>query len=346
MAPAEFLTDPLHDPGVVLGPGQYIKNLFVRPVLSQDQFQGGVAIDLPDIGRIQDGQRDRSGRRRLERPAGDHGQALEERPVHHRVEDRPAHRGWNLGIGDRRHGLDVEFPQVFAIDVVVGLDLLPLGPFRRIVPALADQGDTAHALAHRLHGLQHPRHATPAALGVADIDHAEFLGGEVERRLPGRIVDMEQERPDVRPTRPQRRLADLVGQAVAENDPLAARFLGAVIVVAEEQDRIVVGAVAIDHDATAARHRRQQARPVQPVAELQLRRPFDDEDDGVGAAQVLRVVRRLRVRQTVDRHLMAHCLRRPGVAAQIQHAAGVLVSPVDEHQLHRVSVSAFSPAVQ
>ena len=56
--------------------------------------------------------------------------------------------------------------------------------------------------------------------------------------------------------------------------------------------RIVVGAVAVDDDAAPARHRLEQPRPVEPVAELQRRRPLEDEDEGVGAGQVLRIVER------------------------------------------------------
>ena len=308
----------------------------MRAITTEHQLCGRIAVDLAHVSRVQEEQGDGAGSRRLEGPAGDHAQQLEQRAIHDGVEDRPAHGGGDLRIGDRRHRLDPQLLQVVAIDVVVVLDLEPLGPLRRPVPALADEGHSADPVPHRLQRPQHLRHAMPAELGVADIDHVEFLAGEIERRLPGRIVDVKQERPDIRPPRTHGGLANLVGEAVAEVDPLAARLRGAVIVVAGKLDGVVVAAVAIDHDTAPAGDRGQQPGPIQAVAELQRGGPLEDEDDCVSAGEVLRVVEPECVAGgAVNRHVVAHCPGRSRIPAQVQHAPGVLETPVHEHHLHR-----------
>ena len=205
-----------------------------------------------------------------------------------------------------------------------------------MIPALAEQRDAPDLLAHRLDRLQHLRHALPSEFGMADIDHAEFLIREIQWRFPGRIVDVKEERLHVRPLRAQRRLADLVAQAVADLDPLAAQFVGFVIVVAAKIDPIVVRAVAVDHDATGTRDGLDQADPVQPVAKLELCRPLEHKDHGVRAGQIERVIeRKTCVRRPVDRILMTHRRRRACIAAQVHHAACVLITPIDEYDLHR-----------
>ncbi len=95
--------------GVVLGPGQDVEDLLVRAIATEHQLCGAHRRRSRARIRIQEEQRDGAGSRRLEGPAGDHAQQLEQRPIHDGVEDRPAHGGGDLRIGDRRQRLDPSF---------------------------------------------------------------------------------------------------------------------------------------------------------------------------------------------------------------------------------------------
>ena len=110
-----------------------------------------------------------------------------------------------------------------------------------------------------------------------------------------------------------------------------------VIVVAVVEQRIVVGAIAVDDDAPPARHRLEQPHPVEPTARLQRRRPFEDEDEGIDARQALRMAECERCwagRKTSPRGPSRPLRARSHVRSSMLPA--LWPAPVDEGDFHRV----------
>ena len=76
------------------------------------------------------------------------------------------------------------------------------------------------------------------------------------------------------------------------------------------------------------------------VLEAALARP----EIGVGVAEILGIIERKDMsRRAVDRDLVSGGFGRARVALEVQHAAGVLESPIDEHQLHDLRDSSIIP---
>jgi hypothetical protein len=97
---------------------------------------------------------------------------------------------------------------------------------------------------------------------------------------------VEEEWTRVSPQWTQGRLKDLIGEAVADLDPAAARDRVGMVAVPCDVERVVILAVAVDDDASLARHPAHQPHQIEVIAELQIRRPLEDEDDGVGRLDV------------------------------------------------------------
>src|SRR5262245_1182015 len=113
----------------------------------------------------------------------------------------------------------------------------------------------------------------------------------------------------------ERRLTDLVGDAIANLDPAPRRRLIVVVVIGADSDEVVVIAIAFDNDSTLPWHLANEANPIDVVALHQCRRPFEDEDERIGRSNIERVMERdSRYRTAVDNDLMTQCLGRLAVS--------------------------------
>src|SRR6266542_1871133 len=111
----------------------------------------------------------------------------------------------------------------------------------------------------------------PAELAVADIKHAVVARAQIERRYPRGTVGVKQERQDITPQRMQRRLANLVGQAVTDFRPTTAGLDVAMIIIAVHAYRVVVVAVAVENNPATARNSAYQPGQIQVITGFQLR---------------------------------------------------------------------------
>ena len=80
----------------------------MRFFVGKHELHRVISIDLRDERRILREDRDRVGRRSLERAARDQPEVVEERPVHDRHEPTLAHAGDDLIEADGRFDLDAE----------------------------------------------------------------------------------------------------------------------------------------------------------------------------------------------------------------------------------------------
>ena len=104
------------------------------------------------------------------------------------------------------------------------------------------------------------------------------------------------------------------------------------VVVAIHSDGLVVGAVAVNHDAPLPGHLSQQARQIQPVAITQLRRPLKNKHESVSRFDVQRETeQRARIRATVHDHLMPKFFSRMPVMVEVLSATRITITVVHEH---------------
>src|SRR5262249_30946822 len=140
---------------------------------------------------------------------------VEERSVDHRSEDALAHTVDDLVKADRRADLDGKLSQINWVRAVGILDHRGVRPRRKRGPTVPDKADAADSLADRLQHSQHLLHGPPAEPVVAHIEHPILLGAEIQWHLPCRVISVEEEWAHVLSERMERRLTNLVGQAIA-----------------------------------------------------------------------------------------------------------------------------------
>src|SRR5262249_20328641 len=143
---------------------------------------------------------------------------------------------------------------------------------------------------HPLHGLEDAFHLPPPEPVISDVEHAVALLPEIEGDRPRGIVGMEEERLYVRLQRMQGRLVNLVREAFADLFPVPALRRFRMVVIADHADGIIELAVTVNYDSTRTRHIGDQPQPIDLIAALQLRRPFENEDDGVALVDFERVM--------------------------------------------------------
>src|SRR5262249_60463709 len=137
------------------------------------------------------------------------------------------------------------------------------------VPPVAEDADPTAPIADRLDRPQDPLQGPPAEPVVADVHHAELFAAQVQRFLPRRTVPVEEKWPHVGPQRVERRLVDLVREALAHLHPAPALRFALVVEVTLDSDRVVVLAVAVDPDPAAPWHPARQPPQVHGVAGLE-----------------------------------------------------------------------------
>src|SRR5262249_42332441 len=214
--------DPPHDGGVVLWPRDQIEYLLLRLLVGEPEFERLGAIKLRYVRLIQDEQGNRARRQSFEHSRRNQSHMPECWASEHRVENRLAHPADDVIEVDRRQHIDAQPAQKSLVREVGLLHLQFGGPRRHCAPAMADHAYAPDGAARRLNGPQQPLHRLPAKFAVANVEHRELLGREVQRLLPARVVSVEQERAYVWKQRMKRRLADLVGEAVADLPPAVA----------------------------------------------------------------------------------------------------------------------------
>src|SRR5262249_18466772 len=155
------------------------------------------------------------------------------------------------------------------------------GPCWKVGPPVANDSDPPDQIAYGFDRVEHAAHRPPSKLAVADIEHRELFLAEIERLVPLGIVGIEQETADVVPKRGQRRLADLVREAVAYRYPLVAIAVVSMVVVSINRDGVVVVTITIEDDPAGPRNGLEEPRPIDVVAPHQGCRPFEDEERGV-----------------------------------------------------------------
>src|SRR5262249_4288507 len=134
--------------------------------------------------------------------------------------------------GYRLEDLDPERRQISGITVVGVFKMHRYGPWRQRLPAITQQRHATELGADRRPPTQYRVSRGPAGLALPDINHAEFLGRAVAGSLPPRIKRIEQKRAYVAGSRMIRRLTNLVGQRLADGDPLCAIVRFPMIIVA------------------------------------------------------------------------------------------------------------------
>src|SRR5262245_33117290 len=147
---------------------------------------------------------------------------FEQWAISDRSKDAVTHVAYDLIEANRRHHRHVQSPQIFGIGVICVRADRVVGPRCWTIPAVASDADAADLRTDTLDSLEHATQLAPSKPIVADVIHTVALVSKIERHLPGRAVGMEQKRPHISSERMQRRLADLVGEAVTGSDPVPA----------------------------------------------------------------------------------------------------------------------------
>src|SRR5262249_25430977 len=199
----------------------------------------------------------------------------------HGSEHAVPHAGDDLVESDRGRNFHVKFLQVVRVGAIGVLADREVGPRRIGVPAVSRDAYTPDPRPHPLHGFEDAFHLPPSEPVVTDVEHAVALLPEIEGDRPRRIIGMKEECLYVRLQRMLRWLVNLVREAFADLDPVLALRSSRVVVIADHADGIIELAVTVDYDSPRTRHIRDQPHPIDLIAELQVRGPFENEDDGV-----------------------------------------------------------------
>src|SRR5262245_41307941 len=106
--------------------------------------------------------------------------------------------------------------------------------------------------------------------------------------------------------------------------------------VAFDIDHLVVRTIAIDHESLMPGHLARQPCPVELIAEPQLGRPFEDEEDGIGRLDIKGELERWQhARPTVKHYLMPKLFGRTDVVMHVLRAACIFGDEVYEHKSHK-----------
>src|SRR5215212_6690738 len=115
------------------------------------------------------------------------------------------------------------------------------------------------------------------------------------------------------------------------------------VVIFAGSDYVVIIAVAINDHATIAWYLTDDARHVELISRLKLRRPFEDEYYRVGGLNIDGVIKRndriylSRDPSPVNRYLVSDGSCGFGVTLDYQATSLIFHCPVNEHQLHNES---------